>query len=307
MDTVLNVRERLKTTYKDKLLPLELTCKFHEFYWPKLDDSYFEAKPLVLILGQYSTGKTTFIRHLLNADFPGMQIGPEPTTDKFSVVMYNSKVGTEPGHTVVMDSSKPFSSLTQFGSAFLSRFQCSLLDNHVLKTVTLVDTPGILSGENQSVKRGYDFIGVIKWFAAASDRILFVFDPQKLDISDEFRQALELFRDFPHKCKIVLNKVNGLESPVLLRVYGALMWNLGQVVKTPEVPRIYVGSFWEHNEDSLEQSPAAFELQKKELFDDILSLSRNTIRMKLNDIARRARIAKVLVLSFLPFLAYEDQ
>lgn len=31
-----------------------------------------------------ATGKTTFIRHLLQRDFPGMRIGPEPTTVEFS-------------------------------------------------------------------------------------------------------------------------------------------------------------------------------------------------------------------------------
>ncbi|CAI7871325.1 unnamed protein product [Closterium sp. NIES-54] len=36
---------------------------------------------------QYSTGKTTFIRHLLSRPYPGAHIGPEPTTDRFVVVM----------------------------------------------------------------------------------------------------------------------------------------------------------------------------------------------------------------------------
>lgn len=34
-------------------------------------DSDFEAKPMVMLLGQYSTGKTTFIKHLLKCDYPG--------------------------------------------------------------------------------------------------------------------------------------------------------------------------------------------------------------------------------------------
>jgi len=42
-----------------------------------------------MLLGQYSTGKTTFIKHLLRTSYPGAHIGPEPTTDRFVVVMVN--------------------------------------------------------------------------------------------------------------------------------------------------------------------------------------------------------------------------
>ena len=35
---------------------------------------------------KYSTGKTTFIKYLLESDFPGMRIGPEPTTDCFIII-----------------------------------------------------------------------------------------------------------------------------------------------------------------------------------------------------------------------------
>ena len=41
---------------------------------------------MVMLVGQYSTGKTTFIRYLLEQDFPGIRIGPEPTTDRFVCV-----------------------------------------------------------------------------------------------------------------------------------------------------------------------------------------------------------------------------
>ena len=61
-----NVVEGLRQIYKTKLLPLEEAYRFHEFHSSQLEDSDFSAKPMVLLVGQYSVGKTTFIRYLLN-------------------------------------------------------------------------------------------------------------------------------------------------------------------------------------------------------------------------------------------------
>ena len=44
-----------------------------------------------MLLGQYSTGKTTFIKYLLETDYPGLRIGPEPTTDKFVAIMHGEQ------------------------------------------------------------------------------------------------------------------------------------------------------------------------------------------------------------------------
>lgn len=66
-----SVSEGLKRIYRNKLLPLEETYLFHEFHSPLLDDADFEAKPMILLVGQYSTGKTTFIKYLLEKEFPG--------------------------------------------------------------------------------------------------------------------------------------------------------------------------------------------------------------------------------------------
>lgn len=63
-----NVIEGLKNIYKSKLLPLEQAYKFHEFHSPPLDDSDFESKPMVLLVGQYSTGNF-FYFCFLNLNF----------------------------------------------------------------------------------------------------------------------------------------------------------------------------------------------------------------------------------------------
>lgn len=79
------VQEGLKRVYAEKVRPMEQMYGFDKFH-DLLSGAEFEAKPQVLLIGQYSVGKTTFIRQLLGQDFPGQRIGPEPTTDKFVAV-----------------------------------------------------------------------------------------------------------------------------------------------------------------------------------------------------------------------------
>ena len=93
-----SVLEGLQNVYNEKLLPLEREYQFHDFHSPNLTDADFNAKPLVMLVGQYSTGKTTFIKYLLDRDYPGMRIGPEPTTDRFTVVMHDEQDGVIPGN-----------------------------------------------------------------------------------------------------------------------------------------------------------------------------------------------------------------
>lgn len=236
-----NVADGLKKLYKQKMLPLEEFYRFHDFHSPPLDDPDFDAKPMILLIGQYSTGKTTFIRYLLEQDFPGLRIGPEPTTDRFIVVMTGDSEGVVPGNALVVDPKKQFRPLSKFGNAFLNRFQCSQLPNPVLESISIVDTPGILSGEKQRTDRGYNFAEIIEWFAERVDRIVLLFDAHKLDISDEFRRVIEGIRGYDDKIRIVLNKADMVDHQQLMRVYGALMWSLGKVLNTPEVSRVYIG------------------------------------------------------------------
>ena len=286
------VTEGLKNLYRKKLLPLEEAYKFHDFHSPALDDPDFNAKPMVLLVGQYSTGKTTFIKYLLESDFPGIRIGPEPTTDRFIAVMQGDNEGVIPGNALVVDPKKQFRPLSKFGNAFLNRFQCSQLKNPVLNSISIVDTPGILSGEKQRVSRGYDFSAVIEWLAERVDRIILLFDAHKLDISDEFKGVIESLRGYDDKIRIVLNKADRVDHQQLMRVYGALMWSLGKVLKTPEVSRVYIGSFWDQPLH-YDMNRKLFELEEQDLFNDIQSLPRNAALRKLNDLIKRARLAKV--------------
>ncbi|XP_025195538.1 EH domain-containing protein 1 [Melanaphis sacchari] len=292
IETYESVLDGLREKYKSKLLPLELAYQFHDFHSPQLDDPDFDAKPMILLVGQYSTGKTTFIKHLLESDFPGIRIGPEPTTDRFIAVMYDENESIIPGNALVVDPKRQFRPLSKFGNAFLNRFQCSLVNSPVLKGISIVDTPGILSGEKQRVDRGYDFTGVLEWFAEHVDRIILLFDAHKLDISDEFRRSIEALRGHDDKIRIILNKADMIDHQQLMRVYGALMWSLGKVLQTPEVARVYIGSFWDQPL-RYDGNRRLFEDEEQDLFKDLQSLPGNAALRKLNDLIKRARLAKV--------------
>jgi hypothetical protein len=75
-NTVETVSDGLRKIYKQKLFPLEDYYRFHEFHSPALgklcnhlikliniqkDDPDFTANPMILLVGQYSTGKTVRI------------------------------------------------------------------------------------------------------------------------------------------------------------------------------------------------------------------------------------------------------
>ena len=49
-----NVIDGLKWLYESRVLPLERHYLFDEFHSPPLEASYFEAKPSILMVGQYS-------------------------------------------------------------------------------------------------------------------------------------------------------------------------------------------------------------------------------------------------------------
>jgi len=288
------VSHKLKEMYKNNILPAEKRYRYDFFYEsPHLTDVEFDAKPQVMLVGQYSVGKTSFIRYMLGRDFPGARIGPEPTTDRFTCLINGPEERTIPGNALSVHPDLPFRGLERFGVSFLSRFEGSQLPSSVLRSITLVDTPGILSGEKQRVNRGYDFTKVVSWFADRADLILLLFDAHKLDISDELKSAIDVLKGHEDKIRCILNKADQINRQQLMRVYGALLWSLGKTIDSPEVLRVYTGSFWSEPLQNLDNAEL-FEQEESDLMRDLAILPRQSAVRKINELVKRIRKVKTL-------------
>jgi len=289
--TDLDVLSQLKNCYMQKILPIEQRFLFEVFHSLPLKRSNFEAKPMVMLMGQYSVGKTTFIEWLLKRPYLGARIGPEPTTDRFVAIMHGDEgeERTIPGNVLQVDVEKPFTAVAdKFGVGFMNHFEASIIDSPILKKVSFIDTPGVLAGEKQNEHRDYDFKGVIQYFASIVDRIIIMFDAHKLDVSDEFKDCIQSLKGHYGKARILLNKADQITTQQLVRVYGSMMWGLGKVINAPEAVRVYIGSFWDKPLKNRENENL-FRAETKDLMEDLNALPRDNVTRKLEEFVKRLR------------------
>jgi len=142
---------------------------------------------------------------------------------------------------VVTHPKLPYRALEQFGPVFVSRLKLKQRFSDILKSIVLIDSPGMIDAANPSRTRGYDFPAVVQHFAENADLIVFFFDPDKPGTTGEslsvFTQALS---GVAHKLLIVMNKVDLFPNiRDFARAYGALCWNLAHVIKTKDLPHIF--------------------------------------------------------------------
>lgn len=65
------------------------------------------------------------------------------------------------------------------------------------------------------------------------------------------------------------------------------MWSLGKTMTSPEVARVYVGSFWDEPLTNLDNAEL-FEQEEKDLMKDLAILPRQSAVRKINEVSKIA-------------------
>jgi small GTP-binding protein len=132
---------------------------------------------LLVIVGEFNSGKSAFINSLLGVDLA--EEGVTPTTDRITVLKYGEQPFEHERREGILEKEYP---------------------NDFLRQVAIVDTPGTnaIIRHHEELSRG---------FVPRSDLVLFVTSSDR-PFTESEREYLELIRDWGKKIVLVVNKAD---------------------------------------------------------------------------------------------------
>ncbi|XP_006613849.1 sarcalumenin isoform X3 [Apis dorsata] len=237
------VLKELKRVYDNAIQPLESLYKYRDLSNRHFGDPEIFSKPLVLFMGPWSGGKSSIINYLLDIEYKqtSLRTGAEPSPAYFNIIMHGEEEEILDGTQLAADWT--FSGLQKFGQGLLDRLKGLRLDNKLLEKVNIVEIPGILEIRKQ-VQRLFPFNDACQWFIDRADIIFLVYDPSKLDVGPETEAILDQLKGREHQTRIILNKADQVKPEELMRVQGALIWNISPLMSSAEPPIMYSTSLW---------------------------------------------------------------
>lgn len=235
MDKIHAFEDRLNKAYQ-RFTPLAQRY-YYTFSRPSVTAG---GVPVVLFLGNHSSGKSSLINWVLGNENV-QDTGVAPTDDGFTVLLYGETAEDVCGPAALPRLPGEFKSLEVLGPSFLRHLKIKFRPLELLKGLALVDSPGMIDSAEGTVSRDYDFPHAVRRFAALADTIFFLFDPEKPGTTGE---TVDIFatslRGCEFKLRVLLNKCDRFTSLYdFARTYGAICWNLARVLKTKDLPKIY--------------------------------------------------------------------
>ena len=136
---------------------------------------------LLVIVGEFNSGKSAFINSLLGVDLS--EEGVTPTTDRITVLRYSEQPAEREQREGILEKEYP---------------------NQFLRQVAIVDTPGTnaIIRHHEELSRG---------FVPRSDLVLFVTSSDR-PFTESEREYLQLIRDWGKKILLVVNKADLLRE-----------------------------------------------------------------------------------------------
>ncbi|CCI40791.1 unnamed protein product [Albugo candida] len=209
---------------------------------------------MVLVIGNHSSGKSTFINHIIGQ--PIQKSGRAPTDCSFTILVGGDRAQRLDGFALMRQEKSGFSNIKQkFGSDFVSQIEMKIVENSKFLNdsgVMLVDSPGMIDPPNEAASRTSMDRGAILYqalincwgFGSTIDRadvVLVMFDPDKPGTTFETLHVLTTgLLKYSSKLLLILNKVDDFETVHdFARAYGALCWNLSKVIPRKDLPFIY--------------------------------------------------------------------
>ncbi|XP_034951975.1 sarcalumenin [Chelonus insularis] len=237
------VLKELKRLYDTAIKPLETLYKYRDLSNRHFGDPEIFSKPLVLFMGPWSGGKSSIINYLLDIEYKqtALRTGAEPSPAYFNILMHGEEEEVLDGTQLAADWT--FSGLQKFGQGLLDRLRGLKLNNKLLEKINIVEIPGILEIRKQ-VQRLFPFNDACQWFIDRADIIFLVYDPSKLDVGPETEAILDQLKGREYQTRIILNKADQVKPEELMRVQGALIWNISPLMSSAEPPIMYSTSLW---------------------------------------------------------------
>jgi tRNA U34 5-carboxymethylaminomethyl modifying GTPase MnmE/TrmE len=256
--------------------------------------------PFVFLLGNHSSGKSSFINYVLQRKV--QTAGVAPTDDNFTVIAPGPSDSDRDGPAFIGDPDMGFHNLKSFGPSLIHHTCLKIRSGTAIRDFAIIDSPGMIDSpmvNNSAVMdRGYDFEGVCRWLAQRADVILLFFDPDKPGTTGETLSVLtNALAGTDHKLHIILNKADQFNKMSdFARAYGSLCWNLSKVIQRKDLPRIYTMCLPSATQDTGLTGMAATALEdldetREDVVAEVLSAPKRRV---LNEISRLTDAAHLL-------------
>lgn len=298
------LQKQLQTKVKKKLEPL-----FARF---KMDfggiDAVLKWKPIVLVIGNYSSGKSTLINELIGLDV--QRTGQAPTDDSFTIITSEVPGGQAevPGSTLVNDENLPFKHFKRYGERLISHICMKQVASPMLENMAIIDSPGMLDATSEK-DRGYDYMQVLGEFAKMADLIVLMFDPHKAGTIKESYDAIRTTlpeKSGEHRLIFVLSRIDECDNfSDFTRSYGTLCWNMSQMTGRKDIPHIYLT--YAPSVVADERVPEGWPQEREELLEKIRKAPGFRVNHILEDIDRQVNELQIVAEAVTEFIRRADK